>query len=210
MRPLGVAALLVAGCATVAPDPATARACYANLVDWIQTHDLARSQPPEVDYRQLRRGSALVQTAATERALAELDQALVEANAASRADEAQRIALELLDKDLADVMAHLTRARALHDEGHGARAGFHEAMARGLVSSLFDPGDGRSVARPLHVFGRREEQTAAAVLGLTPAGAPAPSERGGVERLACRARGGEVVTLYFAVDAPAAAAVVQR
>jgi hypothetical protein len=206
MRRLAAAALLIAGCATTAPDPAKARAAYANLVDWLQTHDLERAQPPEVDYRQLRLGSALGQTAATERALAELDHALIEASAANRADEAERIALELLDKDVADVTAHLTRARALHDEGHGGAAGVHEALARGLYTSLLaGGGDGRSAARPLHVFGRREQQMVATLLGLTVAGTLAPTGHAGRQQLVCRGRGGEAVTLYFVVDAPAGA-----
>jgi len=127
MRAL-LALVLVAGCATTTVfDPAGDRAYYEETVArLLRQPGRPPLRPDQVDFARLRRGSACATAVAA---------ALAQANARDDRATALRTAEALLAHDFTDVAAHLTKARELHDAERGAEAGFHEALALGLMQA---------------------------------------------------------------------------
>jgi hypothetical protein len=76
----------------------------------------------------------------------------------------------VLENEFVDLDAHRVKqiaCQGLHDD---QKAAFHEAVARGLLKSILDSGDGKSAATAYVVISVHEEYIVLQVLGLRPSG----------------------------------------
>jgi hypothetical protein len=104
--------------------------------------------------------------------------------------------------DFTDAQAHLERARDLHFDDSRA-ATFHETVARGLLQSILDTGDGGE--RPWRVFDLREEEAVLAVLDLKVEGRSSSAKDGRtIDVVDCRDPRGSPRRLLFDVSPPRA------
>jgi hypothetical protein len=84
--------------------------------------------------------------------------------------KAQHNADVVLENEFVDLDAHRVEqiaCEALNDE---QKARFHEAVARGLLRSILDSGDGKSAATAYVVISVHEEYIVLQILGLMPSG----------------------------------------
>ena len=81
-------------------------------------------------------------------------------------DEALAAANALLDANYTDMEGHLMCAAAYEKEGDLQQAEFHRAVSRGLVKSIADSGDGKSVDTALVVIAVPEEYQFLALNGF--------------------------------------------
>ena len=110
----------------------------------------------------------------------------------------------VLENEFVDLDAHRVKQIAcqeLHDE---QKASFHEAVARGLLRSILDSGDGKSPATAYVVISVHEEYIVLQVLGLRPSGQSVVHLNGhSYDLLETKQKdSGAGVKLYFNVDIP--------
>jgi hypothetical protein len=117
-------------------------------------------------------------------------------------------ALVIANKILAvkpiDIDAHMVGDKCSARDGDQVHAAYHQFMARGLIKSLMDSGDGRSAETAYVVISVEEEYVLLAVLGLKP-GKQALIHVGDHDFDSIDASGagpGQTTTLFFNIDRP--------
>ena len=76
----------------------------------------------------------------------------------------------VLENEFVDLDAHRVMQIACQELQDERKARFHEAVARGLLKSILDSGDGKSAATAYVVISVHEEYIVLQVLGLRPSG----------------------------------------
>jgi hypothetical protein len=161
-----VCVAFLSACATLSgATPEEDHTYYLKTVERLLRRNQDRDNPTpalkldEVDYLRLRRGAAVQRTSVAWRAQDDL----AAANAIGDDRRALQQAMKLLEADFASVDAHLTQARALHDAGRAGAASFHDELARRLLESMLEGGDG-STGRPFRVIDGREMEMVGAIV----------------------------------------------
>lgn len=208
---LGIAAsvvLGVAGCAHVRPgarsDEGAERDYYLHVVDALNHGGQADSAELDaLDFTRLRRARGLSASEAELSAARALGDKLVQARTTGDGKTSLHVAEELLAGDFTDVVAHLEKARLLH-YSRGGEAAFHEAIARGLLQSIFAEYTVQDPTHPLRVYSRREEDVVLEYLELTPlsdldqpAARAAQAGQAGQVAISCRDRQGRARVVRF-------------
>ena len=118
--------------------------------------------------------------------------------------DAAKLGERLIDKGFPNIEAHILCARAYESLGKTDDAVSHERIAKGLISSILNSGDGKSRETAFVVIGTFEEYLTASVLGL-----PRPTSQSLVAGkphsydllVVNDPKSGEKIELYFNIDA---------
>jgi hypothetical protein len=110
----------------------------------------------------------------------------------------------VIENEFVDLEAHRVKQIACEGLQDEQKARFHEAVARGLLKSILDSGDGKSAATAYVVISVDEEYIVLQVLGLRPSGQSVVHLDGhSYDVLETKKRdSGTGVKLYFNVDIP--------
>jgi len=110
----------------------------------------------------------------------------------------------VLEQEFIDLDAHRVEQIACEGLQDEQKARFHEAVARGLLKSILDSGDGKSAATAYVVISVHEEYIVLQVLGLRPSGQSVVHLDGhSYDVLETKKQdSGAGVKLYFNVDIP--------
>lgn len=149
-----------------------------------------------LDFTRLRRGSMLA-AAGTSLGDAALDHDLSKAIDTRDDKKILAAAERILDRDIAHVRAHVVSDNVLRKTGHPKEADFHHIMARGLLQSIFNSGDGQTPERAFRVFHVREEYDLARLIDLEVVGQSVKQEEGRTLDVLRVKKGKEVVDIYF-------------
>ena len=149
----------------VASDDA-ADAKYQELVKRAKSGDLA------IDFKDLRMACAEVgncDARGNSKKMLAMRRAFQDKQFSDAAKEAEG----LIDKGFANIEAHAICARAYESLGKTEEAAPHDAIAKGLIRSILDSGDGKTKATAFVVIGTHEEYLIVTVHGLPRPGSQA-------------------------------------
>ena len=164
MRTKTLALLTLTACTLPLPAAQTKPAAdYATLLSEL------KSGNADIDYTQLRLSYPESPEAKQAKDTSEAEKAMVNAVSAGNNAEALKEANLVLANDFLNIDAHfvaLTASRAL---GDWQTAAFHRSFIRGMIRSIMDSGDGKSLQTAWVVISTQEEYVVLRVLGyLTP------------------------------------------
>jgi len=110
----------------------------------------------------------------------------------------------VLDNDYSDMDAHFAEYMAYRELGDAKQADFHRSVFQGLVKSILDSGDGKSIKTAYVVASVHEEYVILRVLGLERSGQSLHHDHGhSYDALDAKdPESGKTVMLYFNVDVP--------
>lgn len=108
----------------------------------------------------------------------------------------------VLDNDYSNIDAHFAEYIAYRELGDAKQADFHQGVFQGLVKSILDSGDGKSMETAYVVASVDEEYVILRVLALQPHGQSLANDQGHSYDVldAKDPKSGQTVTLYFNVD----------
>jgi hypothetical protein len=171
---------------------------YSTLLDRVKSGDLS------IDFKQLR--FSYMESPERHQAKDTDDQKKAMFEALKKKDyaKARHNAGVVLENEFVDLDAHRVMQIACGGLQDEQKARFHEAVARGLLRSILDSGDGKSAATAYVVISVHEEYIVLQVLGLRPSGQSAVNIDGhSYDVLETKKQdSGAGVKLYFNVDIP--------
>lgn len=171
---------------------------YAALLARVKSGDLS------IDFKQLR--FSYMESPERHQAKDTDDQKKAMFEALKKKDYAKALhnADVVLENEFVDLEAHRVKQIACEGLQDEQKARFHEAVARGLLRSILDSGDGKSAATAYVVISVHEEYIVLQVLGLRPSGQSVVHLDGhSYDVLETKKQdSGAGVKLYFNVDIP--------
>lgn len=171
---------------------------YAGLLARVKSGDLS------IDFKQLR--FSYMESPERHQAKDTDDQKKAMFEALKKKDYAKALhnADVVLENEFVDLDAHRVMQIACEGLQDEQKAHFHEAVARGLLRSILDSGDGKSAATAYVVISVHEEYIVLQVLGLRPSGQSVVHIDGhSYDVLETKKQdSGASVKLYFNVDIP--------
>jgi Domain of unknown function (DUF4919) len=118
--------------------------------------------------------------------------------------EAAKMADALIEQGFINIEAHATAARAYESLDKPDKAKFHGDVARGLIQSIFQSGDGKTKETAFVVIGAFEEYITLQLVGLPPFGSqsliPGKPHSYDVQTVT-DPKTGSKVAVYFNIDA---------
>ncbi|HZT60642.1 MAG TPA: DUF4919 domain-containing protein [Pyrinomonadaceae bacterium] len=119
-------------------------------------------------------------------------------------DEALKQSAKILEENYVDINAHVVADIANRSKGDTEKADFHNFVAKGLIHSITDSGDGKSTDKAFVVISTDEEYTLLNLLGLRPTGQALIKEKGhSFDKLnAVDPKTNDKYEFYFNIDKP--------
>ncbi|MBI1213363.1 MAG: DUF4919 domain-containing protein [Alphaproteobacteria bacterium] len=112
---------------------------------------------------------------------------------------------KVLEAIYIDIASHLLSASCQETAGNEEKAGFHRAIARGLMDAILATGDGKTAKTAYSVVTISEEYDVLYMLGLNVETQALASEGGHVyDQIVAKSDKGDTQTLYFQIDRPMA------
>jgi hypothetical protein len=156
-----------AGGATLSPADATAEVAYYRE----RSVALAGGSSTEIartDFTRLRRGRLYLTEGLPDREIEELRRRLTDAFGAENRTAILDLTAQLIERNQADIRAHMLRAVALRQAGNDSEARTQHDLAIALLESIMAGGDGQGVSSPWTVFDVSEEYEVLKAKGCIP------------------------------------------
>jgi hypothetical protein len=167
----------------------------------------AKAGDPTLDYRALRDAYAESESyqpygAGNEDMTQKMRKAFAAGDCAATLESAHVI----IDTTFVDLGAHMLSARCNELDGNAERAAFHRGIAKGLLDSILNSGDGATEKTAYVVVTIAEEYVVLSALGLHASGQTLANDDGHVFDVidAAQVASGETKTVYFQIDRPMA------
>ena len=152
---------------TLSPADATAEVAYYRE----RSVALAAGASTEIartDFARLRRGRLYLTEGLPDREIAALRRRLTAAFGAGNGPAILDLTGQLIERNQADIRAHMLRAIALRQGGDESQARMHHDLAMALLESILAGGDGQGVASAWTVFDVSEEYEVLKMKGCIP------------------------------------------
>lgn len=192
------AIVLVAAALAVGGQGQKAASEYAGLRDQVKSGDFS------VDFQRLRMSYVDSPEFKKARDTDEQRTQMIQAVNAKDYKLAIKNADVVLENNYADMDAHFGKYIAHRELGDAKQAEFHRHVFDGLIKSVLNSGDGKSIETAYVVVSVHEEYVVLQVLGLQPQGQSLLHDQGhSYDVMKAKDRkSGEAVTLYFNADIP--------
>ncbi len=128
----------------------------------------ASTEIARTDFARLRRGRLYLTEGLPDREISELRQRLTEAFGAGNGAAILELTARLIERNQADIRAHMLRAIAARQAGNENEARTHHDLATALLESILAGGDGQGVNSPWTVFDVSEEYEILKAKGCVP------------------------------------------
>jgi hypothetical protein len=157
-----------------------------------------------VDFKELRMTYADSSHYSPYRGDGDTQKAMFAAMNAEKWDEALKQSAKILEENYVDINAHVVADIANRSKGDTDKADFHKFVAKGLINSITNSGDGKSTDKAMVVISTDEEYTLLNLLGLRPAGQALINDKGhSFDKLtAVDPKTNEKYEFYFNIDKP--------
>ncbi len=152
---------------TLSPADATAEVAYYRERS-IALAGGASTEIARTDFARLRRGRLYLTEGLPDREISELRRRLTEAFGAGNGAAILDLTAQLLERNQADIRAHMLRAIASRQAGNENEARTHHDLAIALLESIMAGGDGQGVNSPWTVFDVSEEYEVLKAKGCVP------------------------------------------
>ena len=152
---------------TLSPADATAEVAYYRERSIV----LAAGDSTEIartDFARLRRGRLYLTEGLPDRETAALRRRLTDAFGEGNGPAILDLTAQLLERNQADIRAHMLRAIALRQAGNDDEARPHHDLAMALLESILQGGDGQGIASPWTVYDVSEEYEVLKAKGCLP------------------------------------------
>ena len=152
---------------TLSPADATAEVAYYRERS-VALAGGASTEIARTDFARLRRGRLYLTEGLPDREIAELRRRLTEAFGAGNGAAILDLTAQLIERNQADIRAHMLRAIASRQAGNESEARTHHDLAIALLESIMAGGDGQGVSSPWTVFDVSEEYEVLKAKGCVP------------------------------------------
>ena len=156
-----------AGGTTLSPADATAEVAYYRERSLALTGG-ASTEIARTDFVRLRRGRLYLTEGLPDREIEELRRRLTDAFGVGNGPAILDLTAQLIERNQADIRAHMLRAVASRQAGNEREARTHHDLAVALLESIMAGGDGQGVNSPWTVFDVSEEYEVLKAKGCVP------------------------------------------
>lgn len=153
--------------ATLSPSDATAEVAYYRERS-VALASGASTEIARTDFARLRRGRLYLTEGLPDREIEELRRRLTDASGAGNGAAVLELTAQLIERNPADIRAHMLRAVASRQAGDEKEARTHHDLAIALLESIMSGGDGQGIASPWTVFDVSEEYEVLKAKGCVP------------------------------------------
>ena len=130
--------------------------------------DGASTEIARTDFTRLRRGRLYLTEGLPDREIEELRRRLSDAFGAGNGAAILDVTAQLIERNQADIRAHMLRAVTLRQAGNESEARTHHDLAVALLESIMAGGDGRGIDSSWTVFDVSEEYEVLKAKGCVP------------------------------------------
>jgi hypothetical protein len=152
---------------TLSPADATAEIAYYRERS-VALAGGASTEIARTDFTRLRRGRLYLTEGLPDREIEVLRRRLTDAFGAENGAAILDLTAQLIDRNQADIRAHMLRAVTLRQAGNESEARTHHDLAIALLESIMAGGDGRGIDSSWTVFDVSEEYEVLKVKGCVP------------------------------------------
>ena len=178
--------------------PAQTKATYETLLEKVKKSD------PAIDFQELRLAYTETKAYGPYGGDAETRKAMFAALRANEYDKALAGATEILNPNYMDIMAHFGAFVANRELGHTDKATYHRFVFDGLLNSIKNSGDGKTMETAYVVISTDEEYALFNYLGLRPGDQALVKEKGHSydKMTVVDPKTNETMVFYFNIDKP--------